>query len=232
MADSEGGVLRPPKSVLCLSQGWPPSEGMPSSLSASGPSTPAAGSPTAAPAAGIAAVSPSAALDEPDPSGGETGVHQPTTGPAVTDPSASSSGWQQPRRRQQQGRHQRPAVRQVYVPMGSRFSVLQKESAPATLGETAMEPPASTPQPFSIPSVPISTPPPSRPLSTASPSTRRSLDSDFLVSRAAQGSRATTRPPVTVRTSSMTAIPPGLVSFDYHMRGELFGYEFSRFFGA
>ena len=30
----------------------------------------------------------------------------------------------------------------------------------------------------------------------------------------------------------MTAIPPGLVSFDYHMRGELFGYEFSHFFGA
>ena len=30
----------------------------------------------------------------------------------------------------------------------------------------------------------------------------------------------------------MTAIPPGLVSFNYHMRGELFGYEFSRFFGA
>ena len=30
----------------------------------------------------------------------------------------------------------------------------------------------------------------------------------------------------------MTAIPSGLVSFDYHMTGELFGYEFSRFFGA
>ena len=30
----------------------------------------------------------------------------------------------------------------------------------------------------------------------------------------------------------MTAIPPGLVSFNYHMRGELFGYEFLRFFGA
>ena len=39
-------------------------------------------------------------------------------------------------------------------------------------------------------------------------------------------------PPVTIRTSSMTTIPLGLVSFDYHMRGELFGYEFSRFFGA
>ena len=71
------------------------------------------------------------------------GVHQPTTGPAVTEPSAAASGWQQPGRRQQQGRHQRPAVRQVYVPTGNRFSVLQEESAPATSGETAMEPPAS-----------------------------------------------------------------------------------------
>ena len=30
----------------------------------------------------------------------------------------------------------------------------------------------------------------------------------------------------------MTAIRSGLVSFDYHMRGELFGYEFLHFFGA
>ena len=30
----------------------------------------------------------------------------------------------------------------------------------------------------------------------------------------------------------MIAIPPSLVSFDYHMRGELFGYEFLNFFGA
>ena len=65
MADSEGGVFRPPESVLCLSQGWPPSEGMPSSLSVLGPSTPATGGPTAATAAGI-----TAALDESDTSGG------------------------------------------------------------------------------------------------------------------------------------------------------------------
>ena len=30
----------------------------------------------------------------------------------------------------------------------------------------------------------------------------------------------------------MIAIPPGLVSFNYHMQGELFGYEFLHFFGA
>lgn len=32
-------------------------------------------------------------------------------------------------------------------------------------------------------------------------------------------------------TSPLSVIPPGLVSFDYHMRGERFGFEFTRQFG-
>ena len=34
-----------------------------------------------------------------------------------------------------------------------------------------------------------------------------------------------------VCTSPLSAIPPGLVSFDYSMRGERFGYGFTRCFG-
>ena len=36
---------------------------------------------------------------------------------------------------------------------------------------------------------------------------------------------------VEVSTSPVSAISPGLTSFDYNQRGELFGYEFTRHFG-
>ena len=51
------------------------------------------------------------------------------------------------------------------------------------------------------------------------------------MSRTLQADRSRPRPTVEVYTSPLSAIPPGLVSFDYLMRGERFGYGFTRFFG-
>ena len=62
-------------------------------------------------------------------------------------------------------------------------------------------------------------------------SARRSLQSSFLASRAAQEGSSSPRPLVVISTSPMAAIPPRLVSFDYHQRGESFGYEFTQYFG-
>lgn len=57
------------------------------------------------------------------------------------------------------------------------------------------------------------------------------LQDDFGLSKAIQADRSRASLPVEICTSPLLAIPPGLVSFDYLLRGERFGYGFTWFFG-
>ena len=52
-----------------------------------------------------------------------------------------------------------------------------------------------------------------------------------MTSRAAQAADSSPRPPAVVSISPVSAIPPGVVSFDFDQQGEWFGYEFTRHFG-
>lgn len=102
-------------------------------------------------------------------------------------------------------------------------------SLPST--SASPRPPASSSaSPSTSPSTPSPLPLPSQPLPSSS-GARRSLQSAFLTSRVAQAAGASPRPPAVVSTSPLSSILPGLVSFDYHQRGERFGYEFTRHFG-
>ena len=102
-------------------------------------------------------------------------------------------------------------------------------SAPPPPASSSSPPPASA-SPTTSPSTPTPRPLPVQP-PPLSGGARRSLQSAFLSSRTAQTAGASPRPPAVVSVSPMSAIPPGLVSFDYHQRGEHFGYEFTRHFG-
>ena len=130
----------------------------------------------------------------------------------------------------------------------------QSTSRPDPPAPAIVASPPSSPLRPPVSSPPVPSPPSTHPSSSsatpraASPSTptaspfsgqvptppgsaRRSLQSVFLASRAAQAGSSSPRPPVVVSTSALSAIPHGLVEFDYHRRGESFGYEFTRHFG-
>lgn len=108
---------------------------------------------------------------------------------------------------------------------------------PPSAPSSSSPPPASSSSPLPASASPTASPstPTPRPLPVQPPplsgGARRSLQSAFLSSRTAQTAGASPRPPAVVSVSPMSAIPPGLVSFDYHQRGERFGYEFTRHFG-
>ena len=113
-----------------------------------------------------------------------------------------------------------------WVPTGNRFSPLQADGEPSQVGGGAAGEPPSAAAPSS-PSPIVDRPVSAR----ASPALRRSLQDSFSQSRREQPAATPARPAVVVRTSPLGAIAPQLVSFDYDVQGEAFGFEFTRHFG-
>ena len=154
--------------------------------------------------------------------GSSSAVPGGSSAPAPEDPGTEK--WQ--RVAKGKGVIPREAPSMEWVPTGNRFTPLREEGESSQVGDLT----AGVLSPGGV----CASPPPDgvRPASPrVSQASRRSLLASFSQSRREQPSSSSSRPAVVVRASPLGAIAPQLVSFDYNVQGESFGYEFTRHFG-